>query len=82
MNIRHADSYFGHDHADILKDHIDRMTTGRPKAAETLQVDAEISTQLAVLPRAISRFAPRATFNPAPNWGKFFKPSFCFDIVN
>jgi hypothetical protein len=71
MNIRDAESMFGHDHAGILKDHIDRITTSRPRGTEASQVDAEGSTQLAVLPRAVSRFAPRATLNPAPNWGKF-----------
>jgi hypothetical protein len=79
MNIRDADSCFGHDHAEILKDHIDRMTTGRPGGKEASQEDAESPARLAVLPRAISRFAPRATFNPAPNWGKSYPPSSRFD---
>lgn len=78
MNIRDADSCFGHDHAEILKDHIDRMTTGRPRGTETSQPDGENTSQLAVLPRAISRFAPRATFNTEPNWGKLFQPTSCF----
>jgi len=71
MSIRDAESMFGQDHAGILKDHIDRITSSRPRDTEVSQVDAERPTQLAVLPRAISRFAPRATLNPASNWGKF-----------
>ncbi len=69
MNIRNAGSCFGHDHAEILKDHIDRITTARLKTRDPVQEDAESPAELAILPRAISRFAPRATLNPASNWG-------------
>lgn len=75
MTIRDAGSCFGHDHADILKGHIDSITTCRPSKMDSPQVDDENPAQIAVLPRAISRFAPRATFNPAPNWGNFSKSS-------
>lgn len=76
-NIRDAGSNFEVDHAAILKDHINRIITGRLRVTEVPQVDAEGPAQLAelaVLPRAISRFAPRATLNPAPNWGIVCQP--------
>lgn len=86
MNIRDADSFFGHDHAEILKDHIDRMTTSRPSKTDAHQIEAEGGpAEIAVLPRAISRFAPRATYNPAPNWGRFSQSSgrltYCLDCI-
>jgi hypothetical protein len=70
-NIRDADSNFQLDHAAIIRDHINRITTGRPRDTEVPQVDTEGPV---MLPLAISRFAPRATLNPAPNWGKFSQP--------
>ena len=78
MNIRNADSCLGHGHAEILKDHIDRMTTDDHWLAEAVVDDFECQAELAVLPRAISRFAPRATFDPAPNLGNFC--CLCFQL--
>jgi len=77
INIRTTESGSGYDHADILKDHINCMAKCHPINTEEFQVEAEGDpAPIAVPPRAISRFAPRATCNPAPNWGKVSQPTF------
>jgi hypothetical protein len=71
-DILNADSCVGGNHAAVLKQHIDGIVAGKESLMKPAPLPDIVTEWPAALPKAVARFAPRATFNPPANLGKLY----------